>query len=55
MQDSCPGCDAEQEQPHQAEPVDVVPSWTPRRHRRCRRCSLVASHRIHQQKTPAAE
>lgn len=47
MQDSCPGCDAEREEPHPADPVKVVPSWTVRVHTRCRRCSLVPSARIH--------
>ncbi|MFJ5804813.1 hypothetical protein [Streptomyces sp. NPDC093093] len=47
MQDSCPCCDAEQETPHQADPVRVVPSWTSTPHTRCRRCSLRPSDRIH--------
>jgi hypothetical protein len=47
MRDSCPGCDAEQETPHAADPVTVRPSWAKRDMRRCRRCSLTPSHRIH--------
>lgn len=47
MQDSCPGCDAEQETPHTADPVAVLPRWAPRGMIRCRRCSLAPSHRIH--------
>ncbi|MHC3392053.1 hypothetical protein ACLQ2E_21700 [Streptomyces lavendulocolor] len=47
MQDSCPGCDHESETPHQADPVRVVPSWTSTPHKRCRRCSLRPSDRIH--------
>ncbi|MFE5851993.1 hypothetical protein ACFQ61_02035 [Streptomyces sp. NPDC056500] len=47
LRDSCPGCDAEQEQPHAAEPVAVKPAWAKRAIRRCRRCALVPSHRIH--------
>ncbi|MFE7316427.1 hypothetical protein ACFU7T_25545 [Streptomyces sp. NPDC057555] len=48
LRDSCPGCDAEQERPHQADPVRVIPSWTHRPYRRCRRCALRPSHPIHQ-------
>jgi hypothetical protein len=47
MQDSCPGCDAEAEAPHVADPVTVRPSWNNRPFKRCRRCALVPSHRIH--------
>lgn len=47
LQDSCPGCDAEQERPHKADPVKVVPSWSKRTHTRCRRCSLAPSAAIH--------
>jgi uncharacterized Zn finger protein len=47
MQDSCPGCDAEGETSHTAEPVKVKPSWATRVLTRCRRCSQVPSHRIH--------
>lgn len=49
MQDSCPGCDAERERPHQADPVTVRPRWANRDMRRCRRCALVPSDRIHQE------
>jgi hypothetical protein len=47
MRDSCPGCDAEQEVPHEADPVTVRPTWAKRDMRRCRRCALVPSHAIH--------
>lgn len=47
MRDSCPGCDAEQERPHQADPVTIRPEYAKRDMRRCRRCSLVPSHAIH--------
>jgi hypothetical protein len=47
MQDSCPGCDAEQETPHAADPVTLRPAWARRDMRRCRRCGLVPSHAIH--------
>nr|WTB07414.1 hypothetical protein OG546_26255 [Streptomyces antimycoticus] len=47
MQDSCPGCDAEQETPHEADPVAVRPRWAKGDMRRCRRCALVPSHAIH--------
>lgn len=47
MQDSCPGCDHEQETPHEADPVTVRPRWAKRDMRRCRRCALVPSHKIH--------
>lgn len=47
MQDSCPGCDAEQEREHAADPVRVRPDWARQWMRRCRRCGLTPSHRIH--------
>lgn len=47
LQDSCPGCDREQETPHPADPVDVWPTWAKRAMRRCRRCGLVPSDRVH--------
>lgn len=47
MQDSCPGCDAEQEQAHEPDPVRVWPAWSPRPLARCRRCSGRRSDRIH--------
>jgi len=50
MRDSCPGCDHEQETPHEADPVTVRPSWAKRNMRRCRRCALVPSHPIHKAK-----
>jgi hypothetical protein len=50
MQDSCPGCDAEQETPHAADPVTLRPAWARRDMRRCRRCGLVPSHAIHRAK-----
>jgi hypothetical protein len=53
MRDSCPGCDHEQETPHEADPVTVRPMWAKRDMRRCRRCALVPSHKIH--RTTAAE
>lgn len=53
MQDSCPGCDAEQETPHEADPVTVRPTYAKRDMRRCRRCALVPSHAIHSAKRTA--
>lgn len=50
MRDSCPGCDAEQEREHVADPVRVKPAWARQWMRRCRRCGFVASHRIHVKK-----
>ena len=47
LRDSCPNCDWESEEPHAAEIVEVVPSWTTRTHKRCRRCAQVASHPVH--------
>lgn len=47
MQDSCPGCDAEQDTPHEADPVTVRPRWAKGTMRRCRRCALRPSHYIH--------
>lgn len=47
LQDSCPGCDAEQERPHPADPVTVRPAWATRDMYRCRRCTLPPSARIH--------
>ncbi|WP_326797467.1 hypothetical protein OG946_20270 [Streptomyces sp. NBC_01808] len=47
MRDSCPGCDAEQERPHDADPVTLRPSYAKRPMRRCRRCALVPSNPIH--------
>ncbi|SDM76340.1 hypothetical protein SAMN05444921_11312 [Streptomyces wuyuanensis] len=47
MQDSCPGCDHESENPHPADAVSVVPSWSDRSHTRCRRCGKRPSNRIH--------
>ncbi|MEV5133570.1 hypothetical protein AB0K87_24380 [Streptomyces sp. NPDC053705] len=53
MRDSCPGCDAEQETPHEADPVTVRPAWGKRNMRRCRRCALVPSNPIHRAKRTA--
>ncbi len=47
MRDSCPGCDADQERPHLADPVRVWPAWAKRPLTRCRRCALVPSARVH--------
>jgi hypothetical protein len=47
MRDSCPGCDAEQERTHDAEPVKVKPRWARGTMTRCRRCALIPSHPIH--------
>lgn len=47
LRDSCPGCDAEQETPHDADPVTLRPEWAKRDMRRCRRCTLRPSHPIH--------
>lgn len=47
LQDSCPGCDHAQETPHTADPVTVRPRWAKRDMRRCRRCALQPSARIH--------
>jgi len=47
LRDSCPGCDAEQETPHDADPVTIRPEWAKRNMRRCRRCTLRPSHPIH--------
>lgn len=47
MQDSCPGCDAEQERPHAPEMVTVHPEWSNRPIEQCRRCSLRNGAAIH--------
>ncbi|MFD8151724.1 hypothetical protein ACFV28_13365 [Streptomyces sp. NPDC059720] len=47
LRDSCPGCDHEQETPHDADPVTLRPAWAKRDMRRCRRCTLRPSHPIH--------
>ncbi|MFC8584205.1 hypothetical protein ACFUGD_06570 [Streptomyces sp. NPDC057217] len=46
-QDSCPGCDAEQERPHKADPVTVRPEWAKRDRRVCRECGHSPAHKIH--------
>lgn len=46
-QDSCPGCDSEQEQAHPADPTTVRPSWAKDDRRMCRRCGLSTSHKVH--------
>ncbi|MEV2203756.1 hypothetical protein AB0E11_27870 [Streptomyces fradiae] len=53
LRDSCPGCDHEQETPHDADPVTVRPTWAKRDMRRCRRCGLTPSHAIHRAKRTA--
>ena len=50
LRDSCPGCDHEQDTPHEADPVTIRPRWAKRDMRRCRRCALRPSHYIHKAK-----
>lgn len=53
LRDSCPGCDHEEETPHEADPVTIRPEWAKRSTRRCRRCGQVPSHPIHRAKRTA--
>lgn len=49
LQDTCPGCDAEEEKPHDADPVSVYSRWAKADVRRCRKCGMSPSHHIHKQ------
>lgn len=47
LHDSCPGCDAAEETPHEADPVSVYSPWAKTEVRRCRKCGMSPSHSVH--------
>lgn len=47
LQDSCPCCDAMEEEPHAPEMATVTPAWASRPWTRCLHCQQPHSHKSH--------